>query len=100
MNTMTDRDFLKKQSHEQLEIFVLNSEMIIETLRDRLFLATGCPDFGGQDGTNGACVECFYNTPELHERCCLFQASSHTFITQKYRGKETNNTRSVTDEQF
>ena len=45
-------DFLKNQTHEQLEIFVKNGELIQDNLRQRLFVLAGCGDFGGQDGTN------------------------------------------------
>ncbi len=73
-------DFLKNQTHEQLEIFVKNGELIQDNLRQRLFVLAGCGDFGGQDGTNGSCVECYYNNRELHERCCLFQSALHIHL--------------------
>ena len=84
----TKREWLKKQSHEQLEIFVFNHEYTESVLRDRLFLLSGCHDFGGQDGTNGSCVECCYNNPELHERCCLFQAAVHTHLKRRPQNNE------------
>lgn len=73
-------DFLAKQSHKQLEIFIHNYEYIEESLRNRLFLLSGCHDFGNQDGTNGSCIECYYNNPVLHHRCCLFQDSLYKYI--------------------
>lgn len=83
----TKREFLAQQTHEQLEIFVLNHEFTEKTLRDRLFLLAGCHNFGGQDGTDGSCVECFYKNKQLHERCCLFQTVSHAYHCSKI---ETN----------
>lgn len=80
----TDREYLRSVSHRQLEIMVRNSGYVNELLRDRLFLITGCRDFGGQDGTDGGCVECFYHNPELHNRCCLFQMMAHNYILQKH----------------
>ena len=78
-----NREFLAEQTHEQLETFVLNAKMVESNLRDRLFLLTGCRDFGGQDGTNGACVDCYYYNNELHKRCCLIQEAFH----KMYRGE-------------
>lgn len=80
--------FLKNQSHEQLEIFVLNGDAVEDNLRSRLFLLAGCGNFGGQDGTDGSCVECYYNNRELHERCCLFQTVAHTYLINKERQEE------------
>ena len=84
------RDFLKKQSHEQLEIFLLNEDLVEDNLRSRLFLLTGCGDFGGQDGTNGSCVECYYNNRDLHDRCCLFQVAAHTYLMNKEKQEKEN----------
>ena len=83
MNT-DNREYLRSVSHRQLEIMVRNRSYVNELLRDRLFLITGCRDFGGQDGTNCSCVECFYHNPELHNRCCLFQMTAHNYILQKH----------------
>lgn len=82
-------DFLKNQTHEQLEIFIKNGDLIQDNLRERLFLLSGCGDFGGQDGTNGSCVECYYNNRGLHERCCLFQTVVHMHLLNKHKGEET-----------
>lgn len=86
------REFLKNQSHEQLEIFVLNGDAIEDDLRNRLFLLSGCGNFGGQDGTDGSCVECFYNDRELYERCCLFQSACHMHLLNQHKnaGKTEN----------
>ena len=69
------RAFLEKQSKGQLIIFLNNKDLIENSLRERLELLSGCPCFGEQDGTNGACVECYYNNRILNERCCVFQES-------------------------
>lgn len=84
MNKGEKRDYLKRQTHEQLEIFILNNDMVEENLRDRLHLLTGCGNFGGQDGTDGSCIDCYMTNKDLHQRCCLFQTSAHMYITQKY----------------
>ena len=39
----------------------------------RLDKLTGCNDFGLCDATNGACVTCGYEQPELYERCWNFR---------------------------
>lgn len=82
-------DFLKSQTHEQLEIFIKNGDLIQDNLRERLFLLSGCGDFGGQDGMNGSCVECYYNNRDLHERCYLFQIVVHMHLLNKHKGEET-----------
>lgn len=87
-NQENKREFLKKQSHEQLEVFVLNGKIIEDNLRDRLFLLTGCSNFGGQDGMNGACIECFYENRDLHERCCLFQTAMHSYLINKRKNND------------
>lgn len=65
--------FLEEQSKEQLIIFLKNHELIEKNLRDKLELLSGCSYFGDQDGTNGSCVDCCYDNPTLHTRCCVFQ---------------------------
>ena len=84
---MTDREFLAEQSHETLEIMVRNTETLVESLEDRLFLLTGCRIFGGHDGMDGSCVDCLYKTPELHNRCCLFQMAAHVYLQQRLKEK-------------
>ena len=89
-------DFLKNQTHEQLEIFVKNGDLIQDNLRERLFLLSGCWDFGGEDGTNGACVECYYNNRELHERCCLFQSAMHIRLLNQRKKTQDRNVKNQT----
>ncbi len=66
------RDFLRGLTHEQLEIFVLNNEYKEEKLRKKLFLLSGCREFGSCDPSNAACIECFHNNQCLFDRCCPF----------------------------
>lgn len=87
---MTKREYLKNQTHEQLEIFVMNGDMQEEILRDRLFLLGGCHNFGGQDGTDGACVDCCYENRALFDRCCLFQNVCHSYLVNKKMLKEAS----------
>ena len=66
-------DSLQNETKEQLIIFLHNSEYTVDNLRDRLYRLTGCGDFGNVDGTVGTCVECFYDNPELFNKCWEFQ---------------------------
>ena len=81
---MCDKKFLDEQPRETLITIIMNAQMREDMLRDRLYLLSGCRCFGEADGTNGVCVECSYNNPELHERCLLFHMSAHQYINQKY----------------
>ena len=69
----TKRDFLRQQSHEQLEIYVINADRTEENLRKRLFLLTGCRDFGDSDGTVGSCIDCSFEHPDMFNRCDAFK---------------------------
>lgn len=73
MKNLTDIDFLKEQTKEQLIIFFHNTELQLENLRDRMYKLTGCREFGALDGMNGNCVECFYNDRKLFEKCEQFK---------------------------
>lgn len=73
MKYLTDDDFLKEQTKEQLIIFLHNTELQLENLRDRMYKLTGCREFGALDGMNGNCVECFYNDRKLFEKCEQFK---------------------------
>ena len=79
----TEREYYARQSHEQLEIFLMNANCREKSLRDRLFLLSGCYYFGEQDGTNGVCVECHYNNRPLFDRCCLFQCAFKRYKTEE-----------------
>lgn len=82
------KDYLKSQSKEQLIVFLVNQKYIEKELRDRLFLLTGCSDFGNSDGMNGTCVECSVNNEQQWRRCCLFRKMYHD-----YRAIKQNNVR-------
>ena len=97
---MTNRDWLSKQSHEQLEIFITNLEYQSELLRDKLCLLAGCRGFGNADGMDGSCVECFYTTPEQHKRCVLFQETFHKYREEKRAEKEENRMERVVLNQY
>ena len=84
------REYLRRQSHEQLEIFILNDEYLESIMQDKLFLLAGCSEFGGADGTVGACVECFELNRALHERCCLFQEMLEKYRKSKQKGAVTD----------
>lgn len=66
-------EFLKKQTKEQLIIFLHNDDYIIDDLRTRLYKLTGCGNFGGVDGMNDSCIKCFYNNKELFQKCESFK---------------------------
>lgn len=68
------REYLKQQPQELLVTFIMNGDYIEEGLRDRLFLLSGCRNFGESDGMNGACIDCFYENKDLHFRCRSFEA--------------------------
>ena len=72
MKNLTDENFLKEQTKEQLIIFFHNTELQLENLRDRMYKLTGCREFGALDGMNGNCIECFYNDRKLFEKCEQF----------------------------
>ena len=75
MKNLTDENFLKEQTKEQLIIYLHNTELELESLRDRMYKITGCREFGNLDGMNGACVECSYDEKELFDRCWNFHFS-------------------------
>ena len=72
---LTKDDFLNEQTKEQIIIFLHNTELQLESLRNRMYKITGCREFGNLDGMNGACVECSYNEKELFDRCWNFHFS-------------------------
>lgn len=67
------KDELKKETKDTLIIWLLNSEC--QRLRMGIVLdkLTGCSQFGECDGTNGCCVECSYEQPELWQKCHDFR---------------------------
>lgn len=88
MGDSRQQKHLKEMSKEQLEIIVSNTEMTEKDLRNRLFLLAGCHNFGGQDGMNGSCVDCYYGNPNLHQRCSLFQCSLLYHIREDNKSKK------------
>lgn len=75
MKHFTDENFLKEQTKEQLIIYLHNTELELENLRDRMYKITGCRNFGKLDGMDGTCVVCSYNERELFDKCWNFKFS-------------------------
>ena len=73
MKNLTDDNFLKSLAKEQLIIYLHNTELELENLRERMYKITGCRDFGNLDGMNGTCVECSYNDKKLFYKCWNFK---------------------------
>ena len=69
------REFLKTQSHEQLEDLVIKGDKIILELRHRLYLITGCGNFGNPDWLSGHCTNCRCENPNMCNRCKAFQSA-------------------------
>lgn len=84
----TKQEFYESQSKEQLIIFLNNQDYVEQTLRERLFLLSGCGDFGYSDGTNGACVDCLYENRALWDRCHCFTFAYHDYKQKKLKEKE------------
>lgn len=80
--------FLKNQSHEQLEMIIMNEEHVEQELRKRLMVLTGCGDFGNSDGTIGDCVNCSFNRPDQFNRCDAFRDMMKSFETYDRNRKE------------
>ena len=87
---LNKENWYARQSKEQLIIFLKNDDYIKQKLHDKLFLLTGCGSFGDSDGTNGSCVDCCYNNPQMFERCNLFQSVFHQYRKQKFDKENTN----------
>ena len=84
-------EWLNEQSKEQLIIFYKNNEYENQRLRDKITLLTGCAGFGDCDGTNGSCVDCCYNNPQMFERCNLFQSAFYQHRKEKFKKEESSN---------
>jgi hypothetical protein len=76
-------EFYKQQSKEQLLVFLHNSELELNSLRERLFLLGGCFNFGCVDGMDGTCVECSYNDKYLFDRCWRFSKMCREYKADK-----------------
>lgn len=87
----TKREWLREQSQEQLITFIMNGDMMQDILRDKLFILTGCHDFGSSDGMNGSCVECCYENRALFDRCCLFGDAYRKYESLKIERETTTN---------
>lgn len=58
---------------ERLVTYLMNQDYFLNLIEKKIAFLTGCPAFGNSDGTDGACVECFYHNHVLFERCEKFQ---------------------------
>jgi len=54
---------------EQLIIFLLNQNYEIKQLESRLEFLSGCCKFGHPEGTDGSCVDCYYDNKEQFAKC-------------------------------
>jgi len=77
---------IEDYSKEQLLIFLRNKDLIIEKLRWKLELLTGCVAFGDSDGTDGGCVECYYNNLSQWTRCEAFREAWQQYRKEKLDG--------------
>ena len=84
----TKEEWLSEQSKEQLIIFYKNNDYEIQRLRDKIALLTGCMGFGDCDGTNGGCIDCCYDNPQMFQRCHLFQPAFHQYRKEKREKEE------------
>ena len=81
-------EFYKQQSKEQLVVFLHNSDLELNSLRERLFLLGGCSKFGCVDGMDGSCVECSYNDEHLFDRCRRFSKMWREYQADKIAREE------------
>jgi hypothetical protein len=86
--TKTKQEFYESQSKEQLIIFLNNQEYKEEILREKLFMLSGCRNFGGPDGMNGTCIECFHENRSLHDRCYYFSCALDDYRRKKLMEKK------------
>ena len=85
---MADKKYYESLDKHQLITFLLNMKLVEETLRDRLFLLSGCRDFGNSDGMDGSCVECGYDNPALQYRCLEFGNAYREYVKNKLKMSE------------
>ena len=69
---MSDPKTIEDLSKEELLVIYRNQQFIIEDLKNKIKLLTGCSGFGDGDGTCGGCVECYYDNQETWLRCSAF----------------------------
>lgn len=60
---------------DEKTIEIHNLRLINERLMEKLYLVTGCKEFGDLDGMEGTCVYCCELNPQLFYRCELFRDS-------------------------
>lgn len=58
---------------KQLITFLINQDYILELTEKKVAFLTGCPVFGNSDGSDGTCIDCFYNNKDLFNKCEKFQ---------------------------
>lgn len=97
---MKSKEYLEKQSKEQLIIFLHNEEYENERLRQKLLLLTGCQAFGDMDGMDGACVACNKDHRCLADRCYLFSEAYIRWWKKEQREKEKENNKVNVDLSF
>ena len=83
----SDREFYESQDKEQLIIFLLNDKRENERLHKKLEMLTGCSCYGDCDGTDGTCVDCYYDNPDLQIRCSQFQGEFTRRLSSEYESK-------------
>lgn len=69
---MNKDEWLQTLSKDQLIIMLKNTQYQLELAEDKVEYFTGCRAFGESDGTNGSCVDCSYECPDLWEKCHPF----------------------------
>lgn len=82
---MRDQMKLEDYPKEQLLIFLHNEEYRIKKLQQKLELLTGCSGFGSSDGTDGSCIDCYYENLPQWTRCNAFAEA-----WDKYRKEKIN----------
>lgn len=60
----------------------MNNKLAEDTLRERLFILTGCEVFGNCDSTDKICIECSRKESLLYLRCQLFRNAMTTYGTK------------------
>ena len=83
---MKEQMKIEDYSKEQLLIFLHNNDLIIEKLRWKLELLTGCAAFGDSDGTDGGCINCYYDNQTQWSRCQAFDEAWKKYRKEKLDG--------------
>jgi hypothetical protein len=77
---------IEDYSKEQLLIFLRNNDLIIKELHWKLELLTGCATFGDSDGTDGGCIDCYYDNQAQWSRCQAFYGAWKKYRKEKLDG--------------